>query len=221
MDVSSRRRFSCYDVMLRAFLMNFLVIEVRKQMINRMKTIKWLSVFLLALFALSALTPALSLKNPSDVLGHDFSESAFALELDFNAGLGTKLNDLPAKTEVVRDFTNPSNPAVRTSDSDESRDQQFFLAYVNQSGIETAYLALEKLEFDVNVSALGQTQRLFRVNGTMPFQSLFQHYTFEGKDVFILNQFNGLFAYTTTENDPKLDPSDTVRFGYTLAEQHL
>ncbi len=188
---------------------------------SKISIIKTAGIALLMLFALSALAPAVSLRNPSDVLGHDFSESAFALEIDFNAGLGTRLNDLPATTEVVRDFTDPSNPAVRTTDSYENRDQQFFLVYVNQSGIETAYLALEKIGFDVNVSVASVTQRLFHVNGTMPFQSLFQHYTFGGKDVFILNEFNGLFAYTTTPDDPRLDENDTVLFGYTLAEEHL
>ncbi len=184
---------------------------------------KLMSALVLALFAFSALVPAVSLGNPATILGHDFSEPAFALEIDFNAELGTALNDIPSGAEVVRDFTNPNNPLVRTSDGDENRDQQFFLAYMNQSGIETAYLALEKIEFDVNVTdpILGQTHRLFHVNGTMPFQSLFQHYTFNGSDVFILNQFNGLFAYTTSVNDPLLDPNDKVWFGYTLAEQHL
>ncbi len=176
-----------------------------------------LSSFLTILMLLSTIGGSISTQNSG--LNHDFSENYFAIEIDLNADLDNFKNHQFNNVDVIRDLEN--NSFVGT-DTNPDLDQQFFLSYVNASGIETAYLALEKIEFDLKFNPpFGSPISIGNVNGTAPFQSIVQHFQSYGNDIFITNYFNGFVAYSTTPNDEVLDENDTSYLGYTLVESHL
>ncbi|MFV2015111.1 MAG: hypothetical protein ACC656_06775, partial [Candidatus Heimdallarchaeota archaeon] len=91
----------------------------------------------------------------------------------------------------------------------------------NSSKMNTIYLALNKLEFDLKASILGNTINLGHVNGSAPFQTLMQYFNVLDRDVFIANTFRGYLAYETTPTDPTLGPGDDVYLGYTMVETNF
>lgn len=185
------------------------------------KTNMFLMTAMLMVIVMSTVFAASGFTLIETKTGHDFDEEYFALDIDFNsdpADLGT----LPSTTTLVKDYFNDSNSKVVT-DPTTDKDRQFFLSYTNTSGIETAYLALEKIEQDIVVkySPLGLSHILGHANGTAPFQSLVQHYTSYDSDIFVTNFFNAFIAYETTSNDPWLDTGDDMYLGYSMVESHL
>ena len=78
--------------------------------------------------------------SAADFAGHTFSEEYFAVEVD----LAVPIADLSAgNPDVIQDLLDAS---ATTGDSDPLEDLQFFMAYMNASGIEVAYSAFEKLQ---------------------------------------------------------------------------
>ncbi|MHA1449076.1 MAG: hypothetical protein ACTSP4_06610 [Candidatus Hodarchaeales archaeon] len=156
-----------------------------------------------------------------NITGHDFDEEYFALDVDFNSD-PADYGNLPSSTVLIKDYIDPTNSKIVTDPTDD-KDRQFFLSYTNTSGIETAYLALEKVEQDIVVSydALGLEFTLGHANGTAPFQSLVQHYESYFHDIFVTNFFNAFIAYETSSNDPWLDSGDDMYLGYSMVESHL
>ncbi|MFX0122865.1 MAG: Heimdall-CTERM domain-containing surface protein [Candidatus Hodarchaeota archaeon] len=185
--------------------------------------------------------------DPTDFAGHNFEENFFAIEVDL-VGAGTSVFDPDQEhPDLIRDLLDDT-PDVSVGDSKELEDLQFFLAYMNNSGIETAFSALEKFEHMLTfkdfideetyneiytagafVPALRNalTAPLSHVNGTAPFQQLVQHYTTsedtEFKDVFVTNNFMSLIAYSngTGDNTDVMDKKDSLFIGYTFAIQNL
>lgn len=159
-----------------------------------------------------------------DVFGVDFGED-FAVSIDLNVESSTfpSSTSLLDNAEVIKDHVNgASNPEVRTSDSNEWYDQDFFLAHYNTSDINNIYMAVEKLENNLTIKAPGGlTYNLGHVNGSVPFQTLLQYYQNDGKDVMVANTFRGYVAYTTTAEDQLLDKDDQTYLGYTLVEENL
>lgn len=177
--------------------------------------------------------------------GHNFSEDYFAIEIDL-VGEGTSVFDPdPEHPDLIRDLLDPS---AETGDSNELEDEQFYLAYMNQSGIETAFSALEKFEHVITLKDLIRTDTydkiwdagylvpdlrtaletpISHVNATAPFQQLVQHYTSSEatgyKDVFVTNNFMALIAYSANfGNDlERMDAADNLYLGYTFAIQNL
>ncbi|MHA1542903.1 MAG: hypothetical protein ACTSQH_07990, partial [Candidatus Hodarchaeales archaeon] len=70
----------------------------------------------------------------ADYAGHNFSEDHFAVEID--------LYPNAANPDVIYDLVS----GVEGTDSVPDTDLQFFMSYMNDSGIEVAYSALEKME---------------------------------------------------------------------------
>ncbi|MHA1976106.1 MAG: hypothetical protein ACW98I_04305 [Candidatus Hodarchaeales archaeon] len=188
-------------------------------------------IFLLILLTFT--TPA----QATDYAGHDFSEDHFAVEIDL---FGTNA----ANPDVIYDF----GTGVEGTDTVPETDLQFFMSYMNDSGIEVAYSALEKMEHwikfrdllpsDVGdlidtLDALGTAPpgsvealntNLVHVNATAPFQQLVQHFnTPWGTDAFVTNNFMTLVAYSGgTGSDPLLmDSGDNLYMGYTFAVQEV
>ncbi|MHA2296950.1 MAG: hypothetical protein ACXAEU_03025 [Candidatus Hodarchaeales archaeon] len=162
-------------------------------------------------------------KGIKEATGHDFGDESFAVDIDFNK-IPTGITTLPSETTLIRDYVDSSNPLADPADSDyPTKDRQFFLSYVNTSGIETAYIALEKIEQDIKIghALLSQDFVLGHVNATAPFQSLVQHYESYLHDIFVTNFFNGFIAYETTATDPWMDSSDKMYLGYSMVESHL
>jgi hypothetical protein len=185
--------------------------------------------------------------DPTDFAGHNFEEKFFAIEVDL-VGSGTSVFDPDHEhPDLIRDLLD-DDPAVSVGDSNEFEDEQFFLAYMNKSGIETAFSALEKFEHMLTfkdfiteetynqIYAAGIALPALRdalvaplshVNGTAPFQQLVQHYTTsedtEFKDVFVTNNFMSLIAYSNGTGDATdhLDKKDSLFIGYTFAIQNL
>ncbi len=192
------------------------------------KIIMGISVMFL-LILLTFTTPA----QATDYAGHDFSEDHFAVEID--------LYNNPANPDVIYDF----ETGVEGSDSIPETDLQFFMTYMNKSGIEVAYSALEKMEHwikfrdllpsDVTevIDTLGPAfpdgvealdTNLVHINATAPFQQLVQHFnTPWGTDAFITNNFMTLIAYSggTGTNLTKMDAQDNLYMGYTFAVQEV
>ncbi|MHA2304974.1 MAG: Heimdall-CTERM domain-containing surface protein, partial [Candidatus Hodarchaeales archaeon] len=131
--------------------------------------------------------------------------------------------------------------SATTGDSNEFEDLQFYMTYMNKSGIEVAFSALEKMEhnlalvdlFDSSVgdilkalpgddikTALETT--IFHVNATAPFQQLVQHYiTPWEEDVFVTNNFMCLVAYSSSPDNRTMDADDVLYIGYTFSVQEL
>ncbi|MHA2108576.1 MAG: Heimdall-CTERM domain-containing surface protein [Candidatus Hodarchaeales archaeon] len=193
------------------------------------KVITGISVIFL-LILLTFTSPA----QAADYAGHDFSEDHFAVEID--------LYPNAAIPDVIYDF----ETGVEGTDSIPETDLQFFMSYMNKSGIEVAYSALEKMEHwikfrdllpdDVGdlIDTLGPLApagaaealdtNLVHVNATAPFQQLVQHFnTPWGTDAFVTNNFMTLVAYSGgTGSDPLLmDSGDNLYMGYTFAIQEV
>ncbi len=187
-------------------------------------------IFLLRLLTFT--TPA----QATDYAGHDFSEDHFAVEID--------LYPNAANPDVIYDLVS----GVEGTDSVPDTDLQFFMSYMNQSGIEVAYSALEKMEHwikfrDLLPSDVGDLidtldtlgtappgavealdTNLVHVNATAPFQQLVQHFnTPWGTDAFVTNNFMTLMAYSTGTGSDELlmDSEDRLYMGYTFAIQEI
>ncbi|MFX0185886.1 MAG: hypothetical protein ACFE95_22610, partial [Candidatus Hodarchaeota archaeon] len=167
----------------------------------------------------------------ADYAGHNFSEDHFAVEIDLVPDAGNP--------DVIYDFVT----GVKGADSVPETDLQFYMNYMNDSGIEVAYSALEKMEHWIKLRDLvpegvegvidtwgTATQKaaldakIFHINATAPFQQLVQHFnTPWGTDAFVTNNFMSLVAYTNgTGLDPTLmDSGDTLYMGYTFAVQNV
>jgi len=134
--------------------------------------------------------------------------------------------NLPTSLNVIKDYVNPSNPKV-VPDSNTTFDQRFFVAYHNESGVETAYLALERLQGKFMIQAPniapwnGAKYYFGNYNGTAPMQSIVQHYKSDQGDTFVSNTFRALMAYSTNSSDLVIDPDDKVVLGYPIAESYL
>ncbi|MFW9994444.1 MAG: Heimdall-CTERM domain-containing surface protein [Candidatus Odinarchaeota archaeon] len=178
-------------------------------------------VMLLLSLTSQAVTGQTTMEN---ITGYTFGDEYFAIDVDFNSDPGDS-STFPSSAKLLADYVNPSNPKITTDPEGTDKDRQFFASYVNTSGVETGYMALEKIEQDVvikhNILIPDGYTLPVHVNGTSPFQALMQHYESYEQDVFVTNFFNGFIAYLTTPADPWLDPSDTRYLGYTLAEENL
>jgi len=197
----------------------------------RKKIIMGLSI----IFLLTILTFTSS-AQAADFAGHNFSEDHFAIEVDF----GNPTNPNFATPDLINDLLNAS--AV-TADSNEFEDLQFYMAYMNNSNIEAAFSALEKMEHNITfrevldpdvesklnlipdgsgdiAEALDTT--ILHVNATAPFQQLVQHYTTPWKqDVFVTNNFMCLIAYSANATHQTLTADDELYIGYTFSTQEL
>jgi hypothetical protein len=156
----------------------------------------------------------------SEVLGTDFSND-FGLVLDFNIDGSNPADDLAPNIQVLQDLGNSSNTKVVSEDLNEWYDQQYFFSHFNVEGVDNIYLALNKMEFNITMNILGKSINFGHVNGSAPFQSLIQYFKYMDKDVLVANTFRGLMAYSTSDTDPTIDPTDEVLFGYSFVEQHL
>ncbi|MFW9856619.1 MAG: Heimdall-CTERM domain-containing surface protein [Candidatus Thorarchaeota archaeon] len=182
-------------------------------------------IFLLALVMIS--TPV---SAASSFVGHSFSEDYFAVEVD------VAVVD-PANPDLIRDLYNAS---AATGDSDETEDKQFFFAYMNNSGIETGFSALEKYEHNLTLLDLFHDDiktvldsplfpqyqdalrtPIFHINATAPFQQLVQHWTvpWDNEEVFVTNNFMSLIAYSSNSTDTTMDAGDEIYMGYTFGLQ--
>ena len=158
-----------------------------------------------------------------DLLGVSFEDQEFAVVVDLNVKPTDDFgNSLSTDVNVLADLVNSSNPKI-TSDSNPDSDQQFFIAYKNISGIETAYLAMQHMAGDLVIDggSLYGTHSFGSFNASAPFQTLLQHYKSNGSHVFAANTFRGFVAYTATEDDPQIDTSDQSYIGYPIVEQRL
>ncbi|MFX0049802.1 MAG: hypothetical protein ACFE8U_00790, partial [Candidatus Hermodarchaeota archaeon] len=165
--------------------------------------------------------------NAADYAGHDFSEDYFAVEVDIYPD--------PVNPVVIHDLvTGAENP-----DSVEDTDLQFYMTYMNDSGIEVAYSALEKMEHWIKlkdilpgeavnvIDVFGTPEQkaalevgIFHINASAPFQQLVQHFnTPWGSDAFVTNNFMALVAYSANETDKLLDSGDELYLGYTFTVQ--
>ncbi|MHA2156709.1 MAG: hypothetical protein ACXABU_15300, partial [Candidatus Hodarchaeales archaeon] len=192
------------------------------------------SFFLVIFCILALISPYFTISETADYAGHDFSEEHFAVEID--------LYPSPVNPDVIYDLLT----GVEGTDSVPGADLQFFMSYMNNSGIEVAFSALEKLEHWIKfrdllpedtvtlLEALGGLappgtaealdSNIFHVNTTAPFQQLVQHYnTPWGTEAFVTNNFLGLIAYSKgTGGDPlRMDSGDNLYMGYTFTVQDL
>lgn len=163
-----------------------------------------------------------------NIIGHSFTEDQWAVEVDLNGqSFWDTLDTTAANWKVVNDVSGLPN-AQLAADTDDF-DQQFYMAFNNFSGIETAYVALEKISGELiidtsDVPVLGNFISeidLGMVNATAPFQTLIQHWKAFDYEMFIANTFNAFVAYSTTPDDMTLDGGDDVYLGYTLVADIL
>ncbi|MHA2075162.1 MAG: hypothetical protein ACW97X_11125, partial [Candidatus Hodarchaeales archaeon] len=181
------------------------------------------------IFLLTVLTFTSS-AQATDFAGHSFSESHFAIEVDLEPGVTTP--------DLINDLLDAS---AITGDSNEFEDLQFYMTYMNKSGIEVAFSALEKMEHNLTLGGLFKPSvedilralpgddikaaldtTIFHVNATAPFQQLVQHYITPWKeDVFVTNNFMCLIAYSTNPDNRTMDADDDLYIGYTFSIQEL
>jgi hypothetical protein len=175
--------------------------------------------------AFAGLMPAYAQSGMKDKLGVDFSDSEFGIVVDLNVDTGEFLEgDLHPNVQVLHDYVNgASNPEV-AADADTDFDQQFYLAYNNVSGVETAYMALDHIkgQLVLDATSIGGGYYYFgSYDGTAPFQTLLQHYMDGDSHVFAKNTFRAFVAYTADDVDPAIDPTDNTYVGYPIVEQNV
>ncbi|MHA1968934.1 MAG: hypothetical protein ACW964_14160, partial [Candidatus Hodarchaeales archaeon] len=181
------------------------------------------------IFLLTILTFTSS-AQATDFAGHSFSEPHFAIEVDLEPGV--------TAPDLINDLLDAS---ATTGDSNEFEDLQFYMTYMNKSGIEVAFSALEKMEHNLTLGGLFKPSvedilralpgddikaaldtTIFHVNATAPFQQLVQHYITPWKeDVFVTNNFMCLIAYSTNPDNRTMDADDDLYIGYTFSIQEL
>ena len=164
------------------------------------------SLFVLLLVLTSASSPVLAATTIEE-LGHKWENNYFAIVADVN-------QPKDASIHLVEDLTPETGHTVTTPpDVNTVFNNQFFLSYINDSGIEVGYLALERREKTANGP----------YNQTAPFQALFTHFTNPaGADVFVVVNFDGLIAYSGGgAAGRRLDPTDEIYLGVTAAGQGL
>ena len=185
------------------------------------KQIKSLTGVILALFIimLMIITPV-SATTMKDILGVDFTDQKFAISFDLNVAGPFPSGGLASTLNVTHDYFNSSNPRV-TTDGNPTFNQEFYMYYNNFSGIETSYLALQQLSGKFVLNILGNTYTFGSYNGTAPFQSLLQHYKYQGADVLVANTFRGFLAYTSSGANSPIISSTNVYLGYSVVESHL
>lgn len=202
-----------------------------------------MGISVITLLTLLIFTSPAQAVDVADFAGHNFAEEYFAIEVDL-VGDGTSVFDPdPENPDLINDLIGTATP---TGDSNPLEDEQFYLAYMNMSGIETAFSALEKFEHTITlqdlltddvyttIDTLGTPDMktaintpISHINATAPFQQLVQHYTTSEehgfKDVFVTNNFMALIAYETgTGDDPNImDKNDRLYIGYTFCLQNL
>ncbi len=163
------------------------------------------SVVLIVVMTASVMFPV-SAADPMEVFGHTFGESAWAVEIDANRGSVDGVN-------LVRDLVDDAgNPASRI-DLNETIDNYFLLAWVNELGFQAAFIAHEMW----NNTQVGNA-------GIIPSHVLLEHYTTpSGKEVVISNSFVGLAAYTvnSSEEDWIIDSDDEIYLGYSAVSDGL
>ncbi len=202
--------------------------------------------FLIGISAILLLV-LLSFTSPikaADYAGQSFSDPHFAIEVDL-IGAGNWANPTPETPDLVRDLLDPS---ATTTDSNPNEALDFFMVFMNKSGIETTYSALEKLEYNLTFGDLLKDEvydivnalvpikpeykaalesSIFQINATAPFQQLVQHYYtpeyMEKDEVFVTNNFMCLVAYTagTGTNTTTMDMADELYIGYTFSVQQM
>ncbi len=152
--------------------------------------------------------PALVMAQTSiEDLGHSWSDNYFAIVADVNQ---PKDNSIHLVSDITPDY---DNPMLGATDVNEAINNQFFLSYINQSGMEVGYLALGTVEKTTGL----------RYNRTAPFQALFTHFASPtGADVFVVINFDGLLAYSGGGlADRRLDPADEIYLGISGGGQGL
>ncbi|MFX1285574.1 MAG: hypothetical protein ACFFB5_18185 [Promethearchaeota archaeon] len=165
----------------------------------------------------------------TDFVGHCFSEHCFAVEVDLAVPENTEPN-------LIRDLLYEN---ALTNDSNKLKDDQFYTVFINDSGIDTFYTALEKVENNLTFGSLldendynvfyatpafheALNTSIFRINASTPFQQLIQHYiTPWDEDVFVTNNFMSLMAYSSNLTDREMDENDSLYLGYTITTQEL
>jgi len=151
----------------------------------------------------SASSPVLAATTIEE-LGHKWENNYFAIVADVN-------QPKDASIHLVEDLTPETGHAVTIPpDIRPNVDNKFFFSYINQSGMEVGFLALEELS-----GAL--------YNRTAPFQALFTHFTNDaGTDVFVVVNFDGILAYSGGGRlRGILDPEDEIFLGLTFGGQGL
>ncbi|MFX0198344.1 MAG: hypothetical protein ACFFCW_19675, partial [Candidatus Hodarchaeota archaeon] len=163
------------------------------------------SLFVLLLVLTSASSPALAQTTIND-LGHSWDDNFFAIVADVNQPKDNSIY-------LVENLTRQSIAPTATTDVNPLINNNFFFSYLNESGIEVGYLALERREKTDNIP----------YNQTAPFQALFTHFTNPaGADVFVVVNFDGLIAYSGGgAATRRLDPTDEIYLGVTAAGQGL
>ena len=210
-----------------------------------MKKRLFVIISILILVSLLIFTSPVQALYPTAFVGHNFGEEYFAIEVDLVGECTSVFDSDPENPDLIHDLL---DAGATTGDSNPLEDVQFYIAYMNMSGMETVFSALEKFEHILTfkdfvseqtyddiwaVGALVPSLRdaleapMSTVNSTAPFQQLVQHYTTSEasgyRDVFVANNFMALIAYSTgTGSDPNLmDENDDLYLGYTFAIQNL
>ncbi len=184
------------------------------------------------------------------ITGYTLTDDKFAVKVDMNQKLSDIFNGnfQGTKIQMTDDMLNASNPN-QVADGYED-DQEFYMAYVNNRGIQTAYNALLKFEhnvtgdevlkalpglwesyvpdnFESSVINAAESFQVGHVNATAPFQTLIEHWNTlpnaagDRTEMFVTNHYVALMAYSTTGSDQFLDSGDDMYLGYTFAFNYL
>ncbi|MFQ6125764.1 MAG: hypothetical protein ACE5R6_14345, partial [Candidatus Heimdallarchaeota archaeon] len=164
------------------------------------------SLCVILLVFTSASNPALAATTIEE-LGHSWDNAYLAIVADVNQPKDESIH-------LVADLTPETAHTITPQpDINAAINNQFFFSYINQSGMEVGYLALERLA----------KTTFIQYNRTAPFQALFTHFTNDaGTDVFVVVNFDGLLAYSGGgRHRGVLDPDDEIFLGLTFGGQGL
>ena len=155
-----------------------------------------------------------------DIFGTDFSND-FGLIIDLNYDNRSTMNKLSPTLQVLQDLGNVANPKIKSLDNNPLNDQEYFFSHFKVEGIDNIFFALNKLEFNPTIEINNQTYDLGHINGTAPFQTLYQYFNYDFNNIIVANTFRGLLGYTTTDTNRILDPSDKIYLGHSFIDPHL
>lgn len=127
-------------------------------------------------------------------IGHNFNEKLWAVSYDFT--------DQFCKEDLTGDW-------VDTGFDNKTEDKTGYIVYINQKGIEMAYIALEYVMINGNIA-------------WMPYQTILQHWKSpDGTETIATNNFAGLVAYDDKDFSENPSKGDDLYIGWTLYQNNI
>lgn len=151
---------------------------------------------------------------PSPFFGHNWSESAFAFEVD--------LNNRNGSYSLIADLT-PGETGLQEEDTNTIVDFEQFFAYINTSQLELAFIAQERWEEEITTQIQINIQDVpleipltSKINSSFPLIGFLGHLAHVSTEYYFGGAFLGLMLNGNSD-----EPQNDLLIGYPLSDTRL